>query len=298
MGSKGEAVRPQSRAFFAMALFRFLLASAIPLSRAVPGTDSFKVVSPALEAEAVLENEKWWHLGGFCFGMDQGAPVARLVVRMLWRGERPLDEAAKVYLVAFDGRQQHWGAAQQEWDTAGCERKLQVATDWAELHEMTFTKSLPSNIEKAFAINIHQKTATRDWHYALMACGNVESAPLKLTMEAVSGALSVFAAGDNFDQSSCPVMPISWWAEGQGEASFWLLLVATAIISACFGCGFLMLSKWLRHAKHASVKSSSDVNENDEVVIGKPCQAPDGDIADGQINVQNGKMNQKVNEDV
>jgi len=259
------------------------------------------VVSPALEAEMVLKKDQWWHLGGFCFGRNEQAPalVAQLVVRMLWQGEAPLDLSTKVYLVAFDGRKDYWGVAQQEWETAGCEGKLRVATDAYDLHEMTWYKRIPPNVEKAFTINIYQKTAMRDWHYALMACGSVEAAPLKLTVEAVSGALSVFAANDNFDESSCPVMPISWWQEAQVEAGFWLLLCAVAICSACFGFIFLMVSQWLFSRNKRAYKESTDANQ--EVVIGKPCQALDGDmdIANGQINTENVKSNPKVSpEDV
>ncbi|CAK9106494.1 Uncharacterized protein SCF082_LOCUS49601 [Durusdinium trenchii] len=277
-----------------MALFQLMLASAFHLAAA-----SFNVVSPSLEAEMVLKKDQWWHLGGFCFGRDDGAPVAKLVVRVQWQGERPLDASTKVYLLAFDGRKDYWGVAQQEWETAGCERKLQVATDSAELHEPFFQKVLPPNVEQGFAINIRQKTAMRDWHYAVMACGSVEAAPLKLTVEAVSGALSVFAANDNFDESSCPVMPISWWQEAQVEAGFWLLLCAVAICSACFGFIFLMVSQWLFSRNKRAYKESTDANQ--EVVIGKPCQALDGDmdIANGQINAENVKSNPKVSpEDV
>ena len=262
---------------------------------ATVAANSFSVVNPTLVAETVLQNDRWWHLGGFCFGKHQSESVARLIVRMIWKGENPLGEEAKIYLVAFDGREEHWGIAQKEWETAGCDRKLQIATDSVELHEMTWTKRIRPNDEKAFAINIKQKSASRDWHYALMACGTVEAAPLKLTMEAVSGALSYFGSGENFDESSCPVMPTNWWAEGQGDASFWLLLCAIAMCSACLSIVILLLSKRLLKASKQTA-SPYIAEANEEVVIGKPCQAVDeGEIANGQVNLGNAALsNQKV----
>jgi len=38
-----------------------------------------------------------------------------------------------------------------------------------------------------FGIRILQGTATRDWHFVLLSCGNVEQATLKLKLEAEEG---------------------------------------------------------------------------------------------------------------
>ena len=71
-----------------MAIFQGLLAFAISsLCMA-----DFTVTRPALHAEPVLESKSWWHIGGFCFGQVDGAPVAKLAVSMTWEGEGPLDE--------------------------------------------------------------------------------------------------------------------------------------------------------------------------------------------------------------
>ena len=63
----------------------------------------------------------------------------------------------------------------------------------------------------------------RDWHFAVLACGNAESAALNVQVEAAVGALSVFEAGTFFDTSSCPV-----------ENSDWLQRAGSECPSGCF----------------------------------------------------------------
>lgn len=276
-----------------MAFFQVLLASMVS-----PGMASFGVTYPALHAEPVLQSNSWWHLGGFCFGQVDGAPAAKLGISILWEGQGPLHASAQVYLAAFDGREDRWGVANRDWDTSSCEQKLAISTDYTLLSDYG-PDGLQPEVETAFAIHIHQKTATRDWHYALLACGNVEAAPLKLSVAAEHGALSIFAAKENFDSSSCPVMPVSWWRHAQEDPLFWVLLFAAAIVSASSSIAVMVCCrlKWRNDTKLLSVsRSAADLND---VVIGKPCERPEGEITEGQINVtQNATYNANVPKEV
>ena len=262
-----------------MAFFQVLLAAvSVPCM-----ANTFGVTKPALHAEPVLQSNSWWHLGGFCFGQEDGAPVARLIVRMLWQGQAPLDQSAQVYLASFDGREDKWGVAKRDWDTSSCEQKVAASTD-----QTLLTKhgggGIQPQVRTAFAINIHQKTATRDWHYALLVCGNVEAAPLQLRVEAEHGALSIFEARQNFDSSSCPVMPVSWWQHAAEDPLFWVLLFAAAIVSSA-GSITIMICYQLKRRKDTRLLSDSrSAAENNDVVIGKPCETPEGEITEGHIN--------------
>ena len=277
-----------------MAIFQGLLAFAISsLCMA-----DFTVTRPALHAEPVLESKSWWHIGGFCFGQVDGAPVAKLAVSMTWEGQGPLDESAQVYLVAFDGREDRWGAAKPDWETSTCEQKLAVATDAILLSNYAPGGTIQPKSSFAFSVNIRQRTATRDWHYALIACGNVESAPLKLTVGTEYGALSIFAANENFDVSSCPVMPVSWWLHAREDPLFWFLLFAAAITSACFSMALMVCCR-LRTRKDTKLLADSRTAELNDVVIGKPCETPEGEITEGHINAtQNATQNANVPKEV
>lgn len=272
-----------------MAFFQVLLASMIS-----PGMASFGVTYPALHAEPVLQSNSWWHLGGFCFGQVDGAPAAKLSISILWEGQGPLHASAQVYLAVFDGREDRWGVANRDWDTSSCEQKLAISTDHTLLSDYG-PDGIQPEVETAFAIHIRQKTATRDWHYALLACGNVEAAPLKLSVAAEHGALSIFAAKENFDSSSCPVMPVSWWRHAAEDPLFWVLLFAAAIVSASSSIAVMACCrlKWRNDTKLLS-DSRSAAGLND-VVIGKPCERPEGEITEGQINsTQNATYNANV----
>ena len=262
-----------------MALFQVLLAAASVSCMA----DTFGVTKPALHAEPVLRSNSWWHLGGFCFGQEDGAPVSKLGISMVWGGQAPLDDSAKVYLAAFDGRDDKWGVAKRDWDTSSCEQKLATATD-STLLSLYAQSFIQPEVETAFAISILQKTASRDWHYALLVCGNVEAAPLKLRVEAEYGALSIFEAGQNFDSSSCPVMPVRWWQHAAEDLLFWVLLFAAAIVSSAGSIGIMVCYqlKWRKDTKVASDPRSAEALN--DVVIGKPCETPEGEITEGYIN--------------
>eukprot|EP00438_Fugacium_kawagutii_P000479 Skav216939 [mRNA] locus=scaffold3396:39974:40786:+ [translate_table: standard] len=253
---------------------RILLAVA-SLQCVVP---SFEVTNPALQAEPVLQSNRWWHLGGFCFGQVDGAPAAKLVVSMLWGGQAPLRDSAQVYLVAFDGREDRWGAARRDWETSSCEQKVALSSASSLLTSHASGSLMPQQ-EAAFTINIHQKTATRDWHYVLLACGTVEAAPFKVTVEAEHGAFSIFAANNNFDSSSCPVIPVSWWWHAAEDPAFWVLLFAAAIISSCGSVGVMLC---FRPPKLAS--TTRNARGSTDVVLGKPCETAKGEIIEGQVN--------------
>lgn len=295
VGSKKLCTFPSRRLHpCIMAIFQGLLAFAISsLCMA-----DFTVTRPALHAEPVLESKSWWHIGGFCFGQVDGAPVAKLAVSMTWEGQGPLDESAQVYLVAFDGREDRWGAAKPDWETSTCEQKLAVATDPILLSKYGPGGAIQPKSSYVFSVNIRQRTATRDWHYALIACGNVESAPLKLTVGTEYGALSIFAANENFDVSSCPVMPVSWWLHAREDPLFWFLLFAAAITSACFSMALMVCCR-LRARKDTRLLADSRTAELNDVVIGKPCETPEGEITEGHINAtQNATQNANVPKEV
>ncbi|CAJ1382193.1 unnamed protein product [Effrenium voratum] len=117
----------------------------------------------------------------------------------------------------------------------------------------------------------------RDWHFALLSCGDVEQANLELTVEATEGALSVFQASTSFDESSCPVAP-SWLEKASSETVFWGLMVGVALCGSC--CVLLVL---LGGAWRSRQKPSMKWQQDSELVIGKPCSdAPHADVVEGK----------------
>ena len=234
-----------------------------------------EVTYPTLSGEAVLTkgSPNWWHMGGFCFGVDQsGAPVARLKVHMLWTGDKPLDESTKVYFTSFDGRDDKWGAARPTWEESSCQEKLAVATDY-------FLISVKPNSWTGMAIHVLQATAHRDWHYALLACSPQESGTFQVRMQAVQGALSIFPANENFDSSSCPVFPQRWWEHAAGNSDFWFLLLATALSGILLSLSILCLRRFplgraqvMESEKNSKVQTESSPVSPADVVIGKPCE--------------------------
>ena len=156
-----------------------------------------------------------------------------------------------------------------------------------------------TKIKFNFRVKVHQTSAARDWHFALLTCGDVERAPLHLTLEATEGALNMFAANTNFKSSSCPATAVPWLAAAQGDIGFWLLLLA-ALMSGCSAVQVVLLCRQLR-AKGRKGKGrkgeadglsglpppavSGQAVGGAQPVIGRSCtQFGEEKIVDGQIN--------------
>ena len=118
-------------------------------------------------------------------------------------------------------------------------------------------------------------SAPRDWHFALLTCGEVEQAPMVLRLEATKGALNMFAANSNFDSSSCPVTNVSWFAAASDDAGFWVLLVGALLLGASSVLCVLVCRQF--RAKGKGEKSSLQLPppavSGAEPVIGRPCAA-------------------------
>ncbi|CAJ1351187.1 unnamed protein product [Effrenium voratum] len=175
----------------------------------------FQKTNPAVEASFPLAANGSWHVGGFCFGMGESV-VGQLQVAVEWDGTTDLNDNGPVYFAGFDGRADRWGEASKMWDTATCAQKKNLAT--------TVTRLDGSGNSHAFMIDLFQVHDIRDWHFAVLSCGDPEAGTLKLKVEATKGALSTFVGGAYFDTSSCPV---ERWAPA-GAAPFWVLLFAMA----------------------------------------------------------------------
>lgn len=153
--------------------------------------------------------------------------------------------------------------------TLRCSEKLRTASSTVHLGSLT-SKPLYK-----FAVNIRQATATRDWHFALVSCGEHEEARLRFKLEA-DGALSIFGSQENFNESSCPVMPVDWWALAAAHFSFWLLLC----LLCCSGCACVFLLEYCCRRRRNKTKQAAS-----ELVIGRPCDTPEhGAVAEGQVN--------------
>ena len=154
-----------------------------------------------------------------------------------------------------------------------CTDKLSASTDHVHL----------AGRSTQMAISISQRTATRDWHFALITCGEVAQTTLKLKLQADRGARSIFQANSQFDESSCPVMPADWWRVAAVQAGFWVMLSLVMY----FGCiGGLQIPLCRRHCRKAKKLSKPASN----VVVGKPCALPENaEIVEGQPN-QDGKV--------
>ena len=233
----------------------------------LPGCSAyFGITHPSLEAQVTLKPGGFWHLGGFCFGQDDGH-VAVLELEVYWSGSKPLSDG-NVHLVAFDGRESHWGVVSKDWDTSSCDEKLRMAPD-----SSTQLGKIGRNYTAG--IKVFQRTGVRDWHFALLSCGSVEPAELKLKLEALEGALSYFRANTQFDDSSCPVVPGSWWEHASSAAGFWVMLFFVVLCSA----GLAISIGCTVRLKQQAQKTAA----GNEIVIGRPCAVrPDQEIAAGQ----------------
>ena len=165
---------------------------------------SFSSTPAQLEAKVTLQTNGSWHLGGFCFGQagPEETKAAELAAHVEWQGTKELGETGPVMLVGFDAREHRWGAVKDSWGQLSCEEKLSAANMQRQLGK---THNLADFF---FSIHVHQKSAMRDWHFALLTCGETEQAPLSVTLSATNGALSMFKANTHFDASSCPVAPL------------------------------------------------------------------------------------------
>ncbi|CAJ1365777.1 unnamed protein product [Effrenium voratum] len=246
---------PLAMAFAVLAALLFFTADAY-----------FSAHQPALEASFTLQSDRSWHLGGFCVGRAAEGEVASSIEALVeWRGARPLASMGPVYFVAFDGREDKWHLARQNWDQSSCEEKLQYATTHAKLGQ-------DQDANHGYKVRIFQTMEIRDWHFALLSCGEVEEATIELTLEAVHGTLSVFQADTNFDISSCPSMQRSWWQEAVQDVGFWGVLVLAALTGSCS-------SLLLASCKKKQLKK---MPSDSELVIGRPCAHPQGEVAEGQ----------------
>ena len=165
--------------------------------------ETFSSTPAQLEAKVTLQTNGSWHLGGFCFGQAGSGETkaAELAAHVEWEGTQDLGETGPVMLVAFDAREHRWGAVKDSWGQLSCEEKLSAANLKRQLgktHDYT---------DFYFGITVHQMSNIRDWHFALLTCGETEQAPLSLRLSATKGALSMFEANTHFHSSSCPVAP-------------------------------------------------------------------------------------------
>ena len=214
------------------------------------------ITPPSLKAQVTLEGDRAWHLGGFCFGQADDE-VARLRVSFNAPAVLPLRPSG-AYLVWFDGREDYWGAARKAWHNSSCAEKLARSTGYFHLGRTM-----------QFEVSISQRSATRDWHFSLVTCGPLPDGALDLEVSALHGAQSIFRAGQHFDDTSCPVMPHSWWQQASSEPGMWLLIglaLSTGVASA-----LLLLHCWRRKERNQALKRTSNINQ--DVVIGKPCEA-------------------------
>ncbi|CAE7450019.1 atpE [Symbiodinium natans] len=237
--------------------------------------DSYFSSTPAkIEAKVTLQ------INGFCFGQagPEETKAAELKAHVDWQGGKDLGNTGPVMLVAFDASEHRWGAVKDSWGQLSCEEKLSAANMKRQLGE---THNLDDFF---FSISVYQKTAIRDWHFALLTCGETEQAPLSLSLEALSGALSMFNANTHFDSSSCPVVDVPWVAAAHDEVGFWLLLIATLALG-CFGALGVVACRRYRNKVQLRQFEQTATAGGAEPVIGRPCsQVGEVKVVDGQVN--------------
>ncbi|CAE7700124.1 SERCA [Symbiodinium sp. CCMP2592] len=229
-----------------------------------------------------------WHIGGFCFGQgtEESTKAAEIRAHVTWEGQRGLNEMGPVKLVAFDATEQRWGSVRDTWGKEACEDKIDSANMVRLLNK--------TKVKFNFRIKVHQTSSPRDWHFALLTCGEVEEAPLVLTLEATKGAMNMFAANSNFDSTSCPVTNMSWFAAASDDAGFWILLVGALLLGACSVLCVVLCRQFRGKGKEeaSSLQLPSPAVSGAEPVIGRPCAAVGEEpvqkatlekIVDGQI---------------
>ncbi|CAE7450045.1 unnamed protein product [Symbiodinium natans] len=240
---------------------------------------SFSSTPAQLEAKVTLQTNGSWHLGGFCLGQagPEEMKAAELTAHVEWEGTQELGETGPVMLVAFDAREHRWGAVKDSWGQLSCEEKLSAANMKRQLgktHDFA---------DFAFRIHVHQKTAIRDWHFALLTCGETEQAPLSLRLSATNGALSMFKANTHFDASSCPV-DVPWLEAAHDEVGFWLLLLG-ALLFGCSAVLAVVLCRNFRKKAELQRFREAAAAGGASPVIGRPCnQTGEAKVVDGQTN--------------
>jgi len=241
---------------------------------------TFSKVKAQLEANVTLSSNGAWHIGGFCFGQgtEESSKAAEIRAHVTWEGQRGLNEMGPVKLVAFDATEQRWGTVKDTWGKEACDDKIDSANMVRLLNK--------TKVKFNFRIKVHQTSAPRDWHFALLTCGEVERAPLVLTLEATKGAMNMFAANSNFDSSSCPVTNASWFVAASDDAGFWMLIVGALLLGACSVLCVLVCRQFRAKGKEeaSSLQLPPPAVSGAEPVIGRPCTAVGEEkIVDGQI---------------
>lgn len=234
---------------------------------AVVVAETFSATPGQLEASMTLKTDGAWHLGGFCFGQaDSGtSKAAEIRAHVEWAGSQPLGATGPVMLAAFDAREHRWGAVKDAWGQMSCEEKLNSANMKRQLGKTHDQKSFN------FRIHVHQTSAARDWHFALLTCGETEQADLTLRLVATSGVLNMFEASTHFDSSSCPaVVDVPWMEAAHDEVGFWLLLVGAVVLGGCMVLSALACRHCRKEGQLQRFRETS-VAGGAEPVIGKPC---------------------------
>ena len=81
---------------------------------ALVGAETFSATPGQLEASMTLKTKGAWHLGGFCVGQAEADPeatkAAEIRAEVEWAGTQQLWATGPVMLVAFDAREDRWGA--------------------------------------------------------------------------------------------------------------------------------------------------------------------------------------------
>ncbi|CAE7887862.1 atpE, partial [Symbiodinium microadriaticum] len=234
---------------------------------AVVVAETFSATPGQLEASMTLKTDGAWHLGGFCFGQaDSGtSKAAEIRAHVEWAGSQPLGATGPVMLAAFDAREHRWGAVKDAWGQMSCEEKLNSANMKRQLGKTHDQKSFN------FRIHVHQTSAARDWHFALLTCGETEQADLTLRLVATSGVLNMFEASTHFDSSSCPaVVDVPWMEAAHDEVGFWLLLVGAVVLGGCMVLSALACRHCRKEGRLQRFRETS-VAGGAEPVIGKPC---------------------------
>ena len=185
-------------------MMAFFPRSCMMLSLTATATaQAFSTTPAQLEAKVTLQTNSSWHLGGFCLGQagPETTKAAEIQAHVEWEGQQQLSQTGPVMLAAFDAREDRWGAVKDAWGQLTCEEKLNAASMHRHLGKNH------SYTDFTFRINVHQTSAIRDWHFAVLTCGETEQAVLTLRLVATNGVLNMFEANTHFDASSCPVAP-------------------------------------------------------------------------------------------
>eukprot|EP00439_Symbiodinium_sp_Y106_P069260 s44_g11.t2 len=233
-----------------------------------------------------LDNERWSNVPII---MKAGKSLERrsTIVRLQFKkappqslfGDQPQNELViriqpdeAIYYRTDD----RWGAVKDAWGQMTCEEKLSAASMQRHLGETH------SYTDFNFRINVHQTSGIRDWHFAVLTCGETEQAALMLRLVATKGALNMFEANTHFDTSSCPVVDVPWLSAAHDEAGFWLMLVGALLL----GCSAVLVPVACRHClKKAQIRQFRETATagGAEPVIGRPCSQIGGaKIVDGQ----------------